>query len=300
MNKQDYIEELNLSDDIVIKDIDGFDNQYVITNTGRVFRRINRNTDHRHRPNHWKEIKGCEKTDKRGNKFIDFQLNSSTEKKRNVRQSRLMKDYFDVKIERNTSLYLEELKIHESTKNKELEVESDDVPFEIELFEDEIIKNFLPQYYITNYGRVFKLNEDSIEEVELSSDKYGYKRIIVFGGPIAIHRVVATYFVYNPDPKNFNTVDHINNDNTYNYYKNLQWCSSKWNVSKYFNECEYKGRAGRRKIKVINVKTNEENIYNSIRECHDLTGVSKKLIAYCLDHKDDNVTKNLMFTEIID
>jgi len=47
---------------------------------------------------------------------------------------------------------------------------------------------------------------------------------------VAIHRLVATYFVENDDPENKTEVNHLDQDVT-NYSKeNLEWCTRSHNV----------------------------------------------------------------------
>lgn len=45
-----------------------------------------------------------------------------------------------------------------------------------------------------------------------------------------IHRLVAIAFVKNPNPNEFNTVNHIDENIHNNYYKNLEWCTTQYNL----------------------------------------------------------------------
>lgn len=78
-------------------------------------------------------------------------------------------------------------------------------------------------YEISNYGRV-KRNGVLIE--------FDYsKKYLRFYRSYLVHRVVAELFVPNPNPKEFNCVDHINGDCHDNRAINLQWCTYKMNAN---------------------------------------------------------------------
>lgn len=46
-----------------------------------------------------------------------------------------------------------------------------------------------------------------------------------------IHRLVAIAFVENPNPDRFNVVNHIDEQIHNNYYKNLEWCDTLYNLN---------------------------------------------------------------------
>ena len=93
-------------------------------------------------------------------------------------------------------------------------------------------------YFVTEDGRIFRTYKSSTEprELEQHINKRGYKsvRISVRGkkGLVeTVHRIVAKAFVPNPD--NFATVDHIDENKLNNHYTNLQWVSHETNVKQY-------------------------------------------------------------------
>lgn len=49
-----------------------------------------------------------------------------------------------------------------------------------------------------------------------------------------IHRLVATYFVTNPNPNIFTEVNHKDENRLNNHADNLEWCSRKYNMNYYF------------------------------------------------------------------
>lgn len=109
----------------------------------------------------------------------------------------------------------------------------------------EIVQNgntYIPKFetYISNYGRVKRTYlgkniPDLIYKKEL--DKSGYVQVSLMcidanGNSVRkyvkVHRLVAQYFVDNPNSKKFNIVNHLSDENgeihvDNNYYKLLEW-----------------------------------------------------------------------------
>lgn len=64
-------------------------------------------------------------------------------------------------------------------------------------------------------------------------NRSGYKRICLMttNGKrnFSIHRLVANSFLININPTVFTSVNHINGNKLYNDYRNLEWCSMRYN-----------------------------------------------------------------------
>ena len=107
-----------------------------------------------------------------------------------------------------------------------------------------LIPNY-PEYSITPDGRVFshkkpggngkgKVLDYSYErQLKPQTDRKGYLKIILEQNTIrmrhtSIHRLVAETYI--PNPHNYDTVNHINQDKTDNRVENLEWMSNADNV----------------------------------------------------------------------
>ena len=109
------------------------------------------------------------------------------------------------------------------------------------------IKGFKGKYQISSHGRVKSLarrvkskksgyERDQPEKL-LSlkpTGSNGYPRVNLYKNeevyPWLVHRLVAEYFVGNPDPINYTYVNHDGGDRTNNHWSNLVWCTHQQNI----------------------------------------------------------------------
>jgi len=86
-----------------------------------------------------------------------------------------------------------------------------------------------PNYHILSDGRVFNLS--TIKFMKISYDKNGYPKITLSHAGIRktfkIHRLIAYYFI--PNPENKPMVDHIDGNPQNNSIENLRWCDNSQN-----------------------------------------------------------------------
>lgn len=101
-------------------------------------------------------------------------------------------------------------------------------------------------YFITSDGDIYstkKIKENYGVKVNLSQNcktKYLYFNFTIKNGKKRhvrhnIHRLVALSFVSNPNPNDYNIVNHIDEDRTNNNYKNLEWCNQRMNIKHSLN-----------------------------------------------------------------
>lgn len=84
------------------------------------------------------------------------------------------------------------------------------------------------RYFISEFGNIYKqMEKDYFRKLKLDTNKrngYVYIRIVLPNGgskKYRVHRLVAKYFVDNPD--NLPIVMHIDNNKQNNHYTNLKW-----------------------------------------------------------------------------
>lgn len=88
----------------------------------------------------------------------------------------------------------------------------------------ETIDGYGGKYHISNNGRIYNSESDIIVKTYIKQD--GYERVTLYdrigkNKEYRVHRLVAQYFVENPENKK--SVKHIDNDKNNNKATNLKW-----------------------------------------------------------------------------
>ena len=156
-----------------------------------------------------------------------------------------------------------------------------------------IIEQF-NNYAVSNYGRIKNIKYDRI--LCPIKNKGGYMEYTFCQNGIkktlSIHRLVAYYFIENPENKPY--VNHLDGNKTNNNVNNLEWCTAQENnIHARMNGllCQEKP------IIAKNIITGEEIPFKSISEAGALLGINKGTIHKVLSGKR-NMVHNYNFEYI--
>ena len=104
----------------------------------------------------------------------------------------------------------------------------------IEVWRD--VPGYEGKYQVSNTGQVRSLNYMHTGKTKIlkqDTSKRGYKRVILSkNGKVkaySVHRLVAIAFI--PNPNNWPQVNHKDENPANNFYKNLEWCTPKYNMN---------------------------------------------------------------------
>lgn len=155
--------------------------------------------------------------------------------------------------------------------------------------------NGFDNYAISNYGNIKNVKNNKVLTPRISEN--GYKEYVFCQNGIRknfkIHRLVALYFIDNPDKKPY--VNHIDGDKLNNNVSNLEWCTAKEN-DEHARKTGLKD--GNKPIVATNVITNESIVFNSVSEASGILGINKGTIHKVLQKKR-NKTHNYFFEYLI-
>ena len=142
-------------------------------------------------------------------------------------------------------------------------------------------------YKVSNEGNVYSVGrKDTLgrnhrgRTLAPGYDKGGYLIVsLCKNGKLktkTVHRLVAETFL--PNPNGYSEINHRDENKVNNYANNLEWCTREYN-NNYGTRSERSGQAQSKKVKAINIETNEVITFNSTvevgRKGYDRGGVAK-------------------------
>lgn len=164
------------------------------------------------------------------------------------------------------------------------------------------IEDYEGLYQVSNLGRIrskYKYNCRKQKQAIISETEYKiikpinseYLKVTLVKNRIKkqfkIHRIVAKAFIENPKGKE--QVNHIDGNKHNNKVDNLEWNTVKENINHAFNN----NLAKHRKIKMIDLKTKDEKIFNRREDIESFLGkkVSQDLITRCCNKQRNTAYK---------
>lgn len=184
------------------------------------------------------------------------------------------------------------------------------------------IKGYKDRYQVSNLGRV-KLKEytyyDSLKRfnhknskiLKIHKDNNGYLMCDIDGKKIRVHRLVATYFVDNPN--NYNEVNHIDGNKSNAVYTNLEWVTHKqnyehalktglldnarkiWSIKLKERQMWKKSSMNnRRKVSSFDRKNNKLKTFNSLNEASKFYNLYPQQVWQLCNNKR-NYIRNITF-----
>lgn len=142
------------------------------------------------------------------------------------------------------------------------------------------IKGWENLYKVNQFGDVINIKTNNL--ITGDDNGCGYKRVTLYNGDIHKkcyrHRLVAEHFIPNPD--NLPEVNHIDNNKSNNYYKNLEWCTRK-------NNKLHSMKKGNEKYRPFQVEFDDGRIviYDCAMDLANELGISKTMVRNWLHKK---------------
>ena len=152
------------------------------------------------------------------------------------------------------------------------------------------VKDFYGLYQISNLGNVKSLGRKVAggkfiqreKMMKIKVEPNGYKSFtgVDWKGKrktLYIHRLIAEAFVFNPNPNEFDVVNHIDGNKLNNSIDNLEWCTRAYNMKHAWNTGLMEGVSKTNKGQSNgNTKLTEDNV----REIRRLYALDKKQYSY--------------------
>lgn len=138
-------------------------------------------------------------------------------------------------------------------------------------------------YEVSNFGRIKSLKRKGVRKDRILRQRSSGEHITIFlsmgdnvGYTFAAHRIVASHFVKNPKPDEYEEVHHRDGDRANNRADNLEWASSSQRAAKFIASVKCKRRSERKGV--YKFKTDNGLSYRVVMRIGD--GKTKYLGAF--------------------
>lgn len=147
-------------------------------------------------------------------------------------------------------------------------------------------------YQVSNKGNVRSLNWGNrgfVRNLYLKKHNRGYRHVeLAKNGKrkaFTVHRLVATAFI--PNPNNYQTINHIDEDKTNNTVENLEWCTMSQNmrhtIGLHSEKYHIMGKPFSRKGKVVQMSKSGEvlRVWDNLVSIRHASGLNDWSIGEC-------------------
>ena len=139
------------------------------------------------------------------------------------------------------------------------------------------IKGYDGNYYVSNYGRIRSTYHASEKFLVPINSGKGYLQVTLFKNhkskKFLVHRLVAEYFVENPNGLYF--VNHKDENKSNNHFSNLEWCDAAYNNA-YGTRMTKVRKKVQQSLNGVVIAT-----YNSMTEAGNAVGKKAGAISRC-------------------
>ncbi|WP_195252059.1 NUMOD4 domain-containing protein [Hoylesella timonensis] len=166
------------------------------------------------------------------------------------------------------------------------------------------IKGYKGDYQISSWGRVRSFKGKYVRYLKPQIKKNGYY-YITFGDKrrFTIHRLVATYFIENPNC--YPIINHKDSNKLNNRFTNLEWCTYSYNNKYAYSHNEKKPYSPPKGIN--NCKAKIVSVYNqygikidggiSIGECSKKYSINTRSISKCINGRSISTNGYIILLE---
>lgn len=147
---------------------------------------------------------------------------------------------------------------------------------------------FNEHYEVSNFGNVRRIGSTKNLKLRASKENDYLKVALQLNRKrkeFYVHRLVALTFIDNIDKENLTFVNHIDENKQNNNVSNLEWCDRLYNNNHGTRNKRIKETKNLHRKNDKKVYYNDNDFFNSLKECAEYFGISSALMSYYLNGK---------------